>query len=213
MKMSGFFKKEGHQTSLVQGYEEIGKFDKLYLSQVFTDTCVPPKVLKLGNLTYGGTGFYYDKAPKLPDEIEHCMPDYGLYDAYIEKIRRYGESDSVYKFYTDYSIGFLTRGCFRQCSFCVNRNSTRSVPASPLEEFMDEKRKKLCFLDDNFFACPEWESILDKVMETGKRYQFRQGLDLRIMRKNHIEKLFSGKLDDTVYFAFDHSRANDLIIR
>ena len=90
--MSGFFKKEGHQTSLVQGYKEIGKFDKLYLSQVFTDTCVPPKVLKLGNLTYGGTGFYYDKAPKLPDEIEHCMPDYGLYDAYIEKIRRYGKA-------------------------------------------------------------------------------------------------------------------------
>ncbi|MBM6749965.1 hypothetical protein H6A65_00410 [Mediterraneibacter glycyrrhizinilyticus] len=213
MKMSGFFKKEGHQTSLVQGYEEIGKFDKLYLSQVFTDTCVPPKVLILGNLTYGGTGFYYDKAPKLPDEIEHCMPDYGLYDAYIEKIRRYGESDSVYKFYTDYSIGFLTRGCFRQCSFCVNRNSTRSVPASPLEEFMDEKRKKLCFLDDNFFACPEWESLLDKVMETGKRYQFRQGLDLRIMQKKHIEKLFSGKLDDKVYFAFDDIRDKDLIIR
>ena len=213
MKMSGFFKREGHQVSLVQDYEEAGAFDRLYLSRVFKDTFVPSEILKLGNLSYGGTGFYYDKAPKLPDEIEHCMPDYHLYDAFIEKIRRYGESASVYKFYRDYSIGFLTRGCFRKCPFCVNRNSTQAVPASPLEEFLDEKRKKLCFLDDNFLACSQWESILDKVLETGKRYQFRQGLALRIMQKKQMEKLFSGKLDDKVYFAFDDIRDKDRIIR
>lgn len=96
MKMSGFFKREGHQVSLVQDYEEAGAFDRLYLSRVFKDTFVPSEILKLGNLSYGGTGFYYDKAPKLPDEIEHCMPDYHLYDAFIEKIRRYGELSLIH---------------------------------------------------------------------------------------------------------------------
>ena len=29
------------------------------------------------------TEFYYDKAPKLPDEIEHIKPDYSLYDEWV----------------------------------------------------------------------------------------------------------------------------------
>ena len=66
---------------------------------------------------------------------------------------------------------------------------------------MDRGRKKLCFLDDNFLACAEWERLLDEVLETGKSFQFRQGLDLRIMRKRQMEKLFSGKTDGDILFA------------
>lgn len=37
----------------------------------------------------GGTGFFFDRAPNLPHVIEHCLPDYHLYDAWIEeKIRQ-----------------------------------------------------------------------------------------------------------------------------
>ena len=32
---------------------------------------MPEEVLNMKNVEYGGTGFYYDKAPKLPDDIEH----------------------------------------------------------------------------------------------------------------------------------------------
>ncbi len=131
------------------------------------------------------------------------MPDYGLYQKFIQEQTGSGKRAVSYKFYTDYSIGFLTRGCFRKCDFCVNRNSTKSVPASPLKEFLDKRRKKLCFLDDNFLACAEWERLLDEVLESGKRFQFRQGLDLRIMQKRQMERLFSGKLDGDVIFAFD----------
>lgn len=81
------------------------------------------------------------------------------------------------------------------------------------EEFMDSSRKKLCFLDDNFLACREWERLLDSVLETGKRFQFRQGLNLRIMQESQMKKLFSGKLDDTVLFAFDDIRDRDVIER
>lgn len=213
MKISGFYKREGHRTELIQDYKEIRRYDRLFLFKVFTDTYVPNEILQLENLTYGGTGFYYDKAPPLPEEMEHGMPDYELYQDYIQGKMQPGKSKAAYKFYTDYSIGFLTRGCFRQCEFCVNKNSKRSVPASPLEEFMDSSGKKLCFLDDNFLACREWERLLDSVLETGKRFQFRQGLDLRIMQESQMKKLFSGKLDDTVLFAFDDIRDRDVIER
>lgn len=213
MKISGAYKRKGHQTELIRDYKEICRYDRVFLSKVFTDSYVPDEILQLENLTYGGTGFYYDKASPLPEEIEHGMPDYELYLNYIQEKIQSGKSKAAYRFYTDYSIGFLTRGCFRQCRFCVNKNSKRSVLASPLEEFMDRGRKKLCFLDDNFLACREWERLLDSVLETGKRFQFRQGLDLRIMQERQMKKLFFGKLDDTVLFAFDDIRDRDVIER
>lgn len=213
MKISGYYKKQGEQARLLLDYKEIENYDKVFVSKVFTDTYVPEEVLRSNHIVYGGTGFYYDKAPPLPENVEHSMPDYDLYHEYIQNRIQLGENSRPYKFYTDYSIGFLTRGCFRRCDFCVNKNSKKSVLASPLGEFLDIRRKKLCFLDDNFLACKDWEKILDEVMETGKRFQFRQGLDIRIMQKRQMEKIFAGKLDERIFFAFDDIRDRDIIIR
>ena len=211
MKISGFYKSKGHQTILVRDYQQIEAFDQIYLSKVFTDTYIPQKVLHEKKVSYGGSGFYYDQAPELPEEIEHHMPDYELYREFVEKRLQEGEKQSKYKYFTDYSIGYLTRGCFRKCSFCVNRNSEKVKIASPIEEFLNPSRKKLCFLDDNFLACPEWEQILDSILEMDKRFLFRQGLDIRIMQKRQMEKLFAGKLEN-VTFAFDDI-ADEPVIR
>ena len=142
---------------------------------------VPEDVLIRKNVSYGGTGFYYDKAPKLPDEIEHHMPDYHLYDEWVEARLAAGDKRIEYKYYLDYSIGFLTRGCFRGCQFCVNRNYKKVSCHSPLLEFYDPSRKKICMLDDNFLGCPSWKKLLKEVQETGRPYQFKQGLDERIL--------------------------------
>lgn len=211
MKISGFYKSKGHQTKLIHDYQQIKAFDQIYLSKVFTDTYIPQELLYKKNVSYGGTGFWYDLAPELPEEIEHHMPDYHLYEEFVEKRLQKGESQSKYKFFTDYSIGFLTRGCFRKCSFCVNRNSEKTRVASPIGEFWDSSRKKLCFLDDNFFACSEWEHLLDSVLAVGRTFQFRQGLDIRILQKRQMEKLFKGKLENVI-FAFDDI-ADELLIR
>lgn len=213
MKLSGFHKARGDETELLMEYRKIREYDRVYLSKVFTDTHVPEEVLGLPQVSYGGTGFFYDKAAPLPYEVEHHRPDYSLYDRVVEEKRHSGERPAAYRFYTDYSIGFLTRGCFRQCGFCVNKSSTQAVPASPLAEFYDAGRKKLCFLDDNFLACTQWEPLLDAVLETGKRFQFRQGLDIRIMQKRQMEKLFGGKPDGNVIFAFDDIRDKEIIVR
>ena len=213
MKLSAYWKEQGFETELLLDYSQAGEYDRLYVSKVFTDTFVPEHILTRETTVYGGTGFFYDKAPVLPEAIEHHTPDYHLYDQMVKEHSEGEKKKKEFQFYTNYSIGFLTRGCFRKCSFCVNKNSTGAVAASPLEEFYDPSRKKLCFLDDNFFACAEWEKIFSSILETGRRFQFRQGLDLRIMQKRQMELLASGKLDNGMIFAFDHIKDQELIVR
>ena len=83
MKLSGYWKEQKADVVLKTDYNNLSIYDKIYISKVFTDTPIDEHILNLPNIEYGGTGFYYDKAPKLSGEIEHHMPDYHLYDEWI----------------------------------------------------------------------------------------------------------------------------------
>lgn len=211
LKLSGYYKEQGHEVKLVTDYDHLNDYDKVFISKVFTDTFVPEEVLELPNVEYGGTGFYFDKAPNLPDEIEHHFPDYHLYDEFINDRIANGEKRSEFKEYLDYSIGFTTRGCFRKCEFCVNQKYDRVFKHSPLEEFYDPSRPKICLLDDNFFGCPNWKEILQELQATGKRFKFKQGLDERLLTDEKCEMLCSAKYDGMITFAFDNIADYDLI--
>lgn len=228
MKISAYYKELGNNVTLLLSYDDVEKYDKVFISKVFTDTIVPDEVLELPNVEYGGTGFYYDKAEPLKYEIEHHMPDYHLYDDWvnsklyegiteddteeeIEKIVKNRRKDFVY--YLDYSIGFLTRGCIRGCSFCVNQNYKQCLRHSPVEEFMDKDRKYLCFLDDNFLSCKDWKSIIEEVKATGKRFQFKQGLDERLLTDDKIKEVFSWNYIGDYIFAFDNIEDKNIIER
>lgn len=63
-------------------------------------------------------------------DMAHQMPYYDLYKPYIAKKIKEGKKAEYYKDYLYYSIGFLTRGCFRKCPFCVNRLEKRVTPYS-----------------------------------------------------------------------------------
>ena len=212
MKLSSYYKGLGNRVVLKTDYEHLEDFDKVFISKVFTATPVPEGVLTLPNVEYGGTGFFYDKAKPLPYEIEHCKPDYHLYDEWVAECISKGAKRNQFEYYTDYSIGFLTRGCFRQCQFCVNRNYKRCSAHSPLSEFIDESRPKLCFLDDNFFACPKWQDLLQPVLESGKRFQFKQGLDERLLTEDKVRKMSQWEYDGDVIFAFDNIEDKELIV-
>lgn len=204
MKISAFHKSQGDTVRLLTSYEGLDGYDRLYLSKVFTDTPVPERVLALENLSYGGTGFFYDKAPPLPEEMEHHFPDYHLYDSWITQQLVRGGKAADFAFYTNYSIGFLTRGCFRQCSFCVNRNYRQVQQHSPLQEFLDPNRPKICLLDDNFFGSPRWEEMLGALQQTKKPFIFKQGLDERLLTEGKCKALFASKYDGDYIFAFDN---------
>jgi hypothetical protein len=220
MKLSGYHKKRGDKVRLIS-YSEISpeslfieSFDVVYISKVFTSTIVPEHIINLPFVIYGGTGFYFDKAPNLPYEIEHCFPDYHLYDAWIEVKKKERVNSEYFKYYTDFSIGFTTRGCFRKCDFCVNQKYDKVFLHSPLSEFVDKNRKYICLYDDNFLACGEyWEIILKELIKTGKPFQFKGGLDFRLMSDKKAKLFLQCKYVGEYIFAFDNIADRELIER
>ena len=213
MKISAYYKEQGNDVSLLLSYDEIENYDKVFLSKVFTDTPVPEGITELSWVEYGGTGFFYDKAPPLPDEIEHHMPDYHLYDEFVSGLIESGVKRSELTYYIDYSIGFTTRGCIRGCSFCVNKNYRACLPHSPVEEFLDPSRKYICCLDDNILSCRDWKQIFDQLNATGKRFQFKQGMDERLLTDEKCEVIFSSKWIGDYIFAFDNIKDRRLVER
>lgn len=93
MKMSGYYKELGYKVELKLDYESLNEYDKVLISKVFTSTPIDENVLSLPNVEYGGTGFFYDKAPKLPKEIEHHMTDYDLYLDWVNQQIENGKNE------------------------------------------------------------------------------------------------------------------------
>ena len=212
MKISSYYKNQGNNVELLFSYDNIKNYDKVFISKVFTDTPVPEGVTELPFVEYGGTGFFYDKAKPLPYEIEHSMPDYHLYDKFVETALENGVKKKELKYYTDYSIGFVTRGCIRGCSFCVNKNYRQCLKHSPVSEFLDESRPYICLLDDNVLSCRDWKEVFDELIATGKKFQFKQGCDERLLTDEKCEYLFnkSNWIGDRI-FAFDNIKDRRII--
>ena len=231
MKLSAYYKSLGYSVELKTDYNNLENYDVVAISKVFIDTVIPfePEdksmkneeqvadfykdnpLLNMPNVIYGGTGFYYDKAPNLAEEIEHIRPDYHLYDEWVQEKLSAGGKPIEYKYYTDYSIGFTTRGCFRKCKFCVNRNYSRVFLHSAVEEFMDETRKKICLLDDNLLGCSRWREIIQSLQAAGKPFQYKQGLDARLLTDEMCDILFKCRYDGDYIFAFDDYNDRELI--
>lgn len=224
LKLSGWHKAHGDTVELITDYSDIAMpakakaFDHIYLAKVFDYTRVPVDVTKISNLTYGGTGFYFETfspagAHMLPEEIEHFMPDYHLYDGYVQKKLDAGEKRVRLKDYLDYSIGFTTRGCFRGCDFCVNHCSTGVKFHAHVSEFLDPTRKYIHLWDDNILGYPKWREVFDELAETGKYFRFRQGMDIRLLTDAKAKVLASAKYHKSYTFAFDRLNEKEYIER
>jgi hypothetical protein len=214
LKISGYYKEHGFNVCLKTDFNQLNIAYKVFISKVFVETPVPKEVLLESNVEYGGTGFFYDKAPPLPFEIEHHMPDYHLYDEWVSQKILEGIKPKDLAYYTDYSIGFTTRGCIRQCSFCVNKNYKQCNLHSPVSEFFDKERKYICLLDDNVFACKDWRQVFEELQSTTRRFQFKQGCDERLLTDEKCEVLFNqSKWIGDYIFAFDNIKDADIIER
>lgn len=214
LKMSGYYKEQGHEVKLITDYGQIDDYDEVYMSKVFDFTNVPIDPFdreRYPHLHIGGTGFFWKTAPNLPDEIEHHMPDYHLYDEYIGAEIARGIKPNKFSDYMDYSIGFTTRGCFRKCSFCVNEKYDHVFRHAPVSEFLDPTRKYIYLWDDNILGYPQWREVFDELNATGKAFQFRQGMDMRLMTEEKAEVISSSRYHGDYIFAFDHIEERDII--
>ena len=228
LKISGYCKDYSihgihHNVRLICDYDEIRtsdrsapKYDILALSKVFKFTTIPDDISQMiedDEVYVGGTGFFEINGPVLPDVVEHHMPDYQLYNEYIEK-RTNGDPEIKKKRWDDYlnySIGFTTRGCIRHCGFCVNRELNKVVEWSPVSEFFDDSRKRIYLWDDNIMAAPPavFRKVISELRDAGKPFQFRQGMDIRLMTDEKADVLKNANYYGDYIFAFDHYRMDD----
>lgn len=160
-------------------------YDKVYMSKVFdfaySEDADEPVLAK--EIIKGGTG--YDLHNKLPEEIEHMMPDYSLY----------GIEDTAY--------GYLTRGCPRGCPFCIvaEKEGRKSYKVADLSEFWTGQ-KNITLLDPNILGCKDHMEILEQLADSKAWIDINQGIDARLLTEENVEALNKLKMKD-VHFAWD----------
>jgi hypothetical protein len=172
MKLSTWHKEKGRD---VCWYDALWShsYDKVYSSKVFTFT----KTEKLhGNIIYGGTG--YDSrglSTKLAHrDWDRCRPDYNLYGRGV---------------YHGFSLGFLTRGCPNNCSWCIVPTKEGKIRAyMDIEDFLEHDKAVL--LDNNVLAHAHGIGQIEKIIRLGIKVDFNQGLDARLI-DNALSKLLA----------------------
>lgn len=184
MKLSAYHKARG---DTVEWHDGRKGYDLVYMSRVFTDTYSKDYAgtIHADHIIKGGTG--YGLQNKLPDEVEHTCPDYGLYPQF---------SGTAY--------GFLSRGCPRGCGFCIvgQKEGRKSVAVADLSEFWSGE-KEIKLLDANLLACPDWEHLLGQLAESGATVDFTQGLDIRLVTPEKVAALNRIKTK-MLHFAWDN---------
>lgn len=183
MKISAHHKNKGDH---VEWWNGLKHYDIVYKSRIFTDLYSQDVdyCINADNVIKGGTG--YDLANKLPDEVEHTFPDYGLYG---------GVQDRAY--------GFLTRGCPRRCPFCIVSEKEGNVhTVADISEFWNGQ-KEIMLMDSNITASKECERHFDSLIKTNAWVNFEGGLDIRFLTDKGCDQLNRMKTS-MIHFAWDN---------
>ncbi len=194
MKLSAWHKAQGDS---VGWWSESNNYDRVYMSKVFDEMYTPdvPEPTNAAEIIKGGTGYGLEN--RLPDEIEHTYPDYSLYPELTKET----------------AYGFLTRGCFRSCSFCLvsAKEGRQSKRAADLSEFWREQ-KYIKLLDPNLLACPDHPELLKQLAVSGAYVDFTQGLDARLLTTDNIAALNRVKKSN-IHFAWDYMNESEEVLK
>lgn len=187
MKISAYHKQKGDE---IEWAHPMICYDIVYQSKIFDETYSSDIdwIPIAGKIIKGGTGYGLDN--QLPDEIEHIYPDYSLYPDLTDNT----------------AYGFLTRGCPRNCSFCIvgDKEGLRSRKVADLSEFWNGQ-KYIKLLDPNLLACREHMDLLQQLIDSKAYIDFTQGLDIRLINAKNIEAINRLKLKQ-IHFAWDNPK-------
>ena len=169
MKLSAFHRAVGDE--VVLNPLSAIDIDKAYCSVLFEKNGTAAEALRnvYRDIEFGGTG--YDLETVLPDHIEQLRPDYDLYK--IEDIapRLKGiltREKRLHKAKTlvEAGIGFTTRGCVRNCPFCVvPKKEGKLRKSSEIADIINPKSNVVIILDANFTADPDCLQKLKEIKE------------------------------------------------
>ncbi len=181
MKLSAWHKQKGDE---VEFYKPLwhSTYDKVYCSKIFTKANKNDNY-RTGDMICGGSGI--DIKRKLPEEMERIKPDYSLYNF-------------------NYSLGFTTRGCIRNCGFCIVREKEGNIKEhAEVEEFLNPKSNIVILLDNNFLALPSHVKKLQLFINKGWVMDFNQGLDIRLVNRENAKLLNRVRHLRQIRFAWD----------
>lgn len=190
MKVAAYHKALGDEVGF-----NVGDPDKVYISVIYKKNRSRALAKRFffpdAEIDLGGSGVSLEKM--LPPEIENQTPDYAIYP----------ECDRYY--------GFTTRGCIRNCPFCIvpkKEGRIRTLYRTPeecLHNIMgDHGFKKIEFLDNNILAKKQWFWDLCAALTPLKmKVDFNQGLDARLLDDRSARCLKALKPITVWKFAFD----------
>lgn len=191
MKISTYHKRLGDDVDWYNPLFDSENTDILYMSKVFTFTQDYLYLPNNAKIIKGGTG--YDIYSKLPDEIENITDlDYSLYPD------------------CDYSIVFMSRGCFRNCPFCIVRKKEGLIHKVQFPK-LNPNGKWIMLLDNNFFGCKDWKENINIIKSWNKPVDFTQGIDLRILTEEQCKVISDIKIKG-IHCAWDNYEDKDLIL-
>ncbi len=191
MKISSYHKTQGNEVSWCNTSIEALTFDKVYGSQIFTDS----ERWDSPNLEMGGSG--YDMLKRLPKEIDNVKPDYTIYPEFKD------------------SIGFTTRGCIRKCEFCFVPKMEGLI--YEYRNVRDVWRDgNLIIMDNNILAkVSKFKEVLEFCKEKNVKVDFNQGLDCRLVNEDIATLIKSHRkyIKPDVRFAFDNLSYADAVLK
>lgn len=211
LKLSSHHKDQGDKVDVTEElYDEDGNYsmkvfdgyDKAYLSYVFdVHSSYVEKVadqLPITDVEVGGYG--YDET-QLPDHIDNRMPDYNLYPQ-------------------DFSMGFTSRGCIRNCPFCdVPQREGDFRESNSIDQFLHPNHDKVLILDNNFLASNRWKEKLKYINEKSLKVSLTQGIDARLVDEEGAKILADTKMYDwrfknqNYYTAWDLMEEEERVLR
>lgn len=182
MKISAYHKERGDSVDWALPLES---YDIVYESKLFTFRPAPSWQWMADRVVRGGTG--YDISSKLPNDIEQITDvDWSLYSR------------------SDFSVNFLSRGCIRNCPFCLVRRKEGYIhPVPPLT--VPHQAQWVEILDNNFFANPNIDDAAQWVHDCGKPITLH-GVDVRMMTDDHYRILQSFKMHGRIHVAWDNPK-------
>lgn len=180
MKVSQYYKTRGDS---VEKYNSMEKYDKVYAFSIFDFT---DKGYVTKDMICGGTGF--DITKKLPHEIEECDYDWTIYPD------------------CDYSIQWFSKGCIRNCPWCVVRRKEGVIHPVATKN-LNPNGKHIKVMDNNFFANPQWRDAIKQLQEWDQPVDF-QGVDARLLDQEMCQALNSLQHYKQIHIAWDDPKDN-----
>lgn len=209
LKISTYHKNKRDEVQYIRGLSWFNDYepDLIYITSLFTwdaDVIIetinnykkrfPKAEIKVGGLL----------ATLMPDMIKQktgITPFIGIWED-VEQLR---PDWSLFK-NLDYTCGFSTRGCPNACAWCmVRKHEPKYIEISNWQDSLDLTKKNIILWDNNFLASSKehFDNVIDKLKEIGKRVDFNQGLDIRLLDEYKAKRLAEIKLNP-IRFSFDH---------